>query len=108
MPAEEPRNDRRAWRRAAWVALPAAVGLVTFSALRLGANPATAGFLYLLAVLGLAAWGGGAVGTVAAVAATVAFNYFFLPPFGTLTVAEPENWVALACFLAAAALASRL
>jgi two-component system sensor histidine kinase KdpD len=38
----------------------------------------------------------------------LAFNYFFLPPLGTLTIAEPANWVALLSFLAASTFASRL
>lgn len=33
---------------------------------------------------------------------------FFLPPFHTLTIADPQNWVALVCFLAASVLTSRL
>jgi len=33
------------------------------------------------------------------VVATIAFNYFFLPPVGTLTIADPQNWVALLAFL---------
>jgi two-component system, OmpR family, sensor histidine kinase KdpD len=102
------RTGRAAWRWAVWVALPAGLALVTAAVRAGGAHSSTAGFLYLLLVLGLAAWGGAAVGTAAAVAATLAFNYFFLPPFHTLTVADPQNWVALACFLTAAVLASRL
>jgi two-component system sensor histidine kinase KdpD len=42
------------------------------------------------------------------VAATLCLNFFFLPPTGTLTIDAPSNWVALACFLAASALVSRL
>jgi two-component system sensor histidine kinase KdpD len=84
------------------------VGLLTAVALRAGANAPTAGFLYLLLVLGLATWGGWTAGVAAAVAATVCYNYFFLPPYGTLAISEPANWVALFSFLAAASLASRL
>lgn len=93
---------------AAWAALPAVVALVTWGAWSARANATTAGFLFLMTVLGLAAWGGWAVGVAAAVAATLCFNYFFLPPFGTLTVAEPSDWVALLFFLAAATFSSRL
>src|SRR5271155_2514846 len=38
----------------------------------------------------------------------VAFNYFFLPPVGTFTVADPQNWVALFAFLAVAVISSHL
>jgi two-component system sensor histidine kinase KdpD len=36
------------------------------------------------------------------------FNYFFLPPVGTLTIADPQNWVALFVFLAVSLVASSL
>ena len=29
------------------------------------------------------------------VVAMLAYNYFFLPPVGTFTIADPQNWVAL-------------
>ena len=41
-------------------------------------------------------------------AATLAYNYFFLPPTGTFTIADPQNWVALVTFLATSVLASDL
>jgi two-component system sensor histidine kinase KdpD len=36
------------------------------------------------------------------------FNFFFLPPFGTLTIASPDNWIALAAFLITAITAGQL
>ncbi len=38
----------------------------------------------------------------------LALNYFLLPPFHTLTIADPQNWVALFVFLAVAIVASQL
>lgn len=95
-------------RSTVWAAVPFAVLGVTVLCRAVGTNATTAGFFYLAVVLGLAAWGGWAVGAVASVAAMLCFNFFFLPPFGTLTVAEPSNWVALFAFLGASTLASRL
>src|SRR6185436_18211918 len=104
---ERPRRGRlRSF--APWLALPFATALVTLLARTAGANATTAGFLYLLLVLSLATWGGWAVGAVASVAAMACFNFFFLPPFGTLIIHEPANWVALVTFLAASTVASRL
>ena len=40
--------------------------------------------------------------------ATLTCNYFFLPPVGTFTIADPQNWVALGTFLATSVLASDL
>src|SRR3954447_21571825 len=91
-----------------WIAAPLAVALVTAVGRAAGANAPTIGSFYLVAVLGLAAWGGWAVGATASVAAMLCFNYFFLPPLGTLTISEPANWVALLAFLAASTFASRL
>jgi two-component system sensor histidine kinase KdpD len=45
---------------------------------------------------------------VISVAATACYNFFFLPPVGTFTIAEPQNWLALFAFLATAIIASRL
>lgn len=95
-------------KRVSWIALPGALALVTVVGKASGANPTTVGFLYLITVLGLAAWGGWVAGVVSSVAATLCFNYFFLPPFHTFTVEEPSNWVALLSFLAASTLVSRL
>jgi two-component system, OmpR family, sensor histidine kinase KdpD len=38
----------------------------------------------------------------------IAFNYFFLPPIGTLTIADPQNWVALIAFLVSSIMGSQL
>lgn len=97
-----------AQKTAAWIAVPVALALVTALGRGLGANATTAGFLYLAVVLGLALWGGWAVGAAASVAAAFGLNYFFLPPFGTLTIHDASNWVALVSFLAASTLVSRL
>jgi two-component system, OmpR family, sensor histidine kinase KdpD len=40
--------------------------------------------------------------------AMLALNFFFLPPAGTLTIADPQNWVALFAFLVVAVFASKL
>ncbi len=36
------------------------------------------------------------------------YNFFFLPPFGTFTIADPQNWIALIAFLGASLIVSRL
>lgn len=93
---------------AKWAAVPLALGGVTLVSSAAGANEITAGLLLLVAVLGLATWGGWTVGAVASVAATLCLNYFFLHPTGTFSIEAPSNWVALGCFLAASTLVSRL
>lgn len=91
---------------AAGLAGVAAVSLI-FSRL-LQVNISTAGFFLLLVVLGVAATSAFAVAVVVAVAAMLSFNFFFMPPVGELTIADPENWVALFTFLLTALVASHL
>ncbi len=71
-------------------------------------NATTVGYTYLLVVLVIASTWGFVEAAVASVAATLAFNYFFLPPVGTFTIADPQNWVALLTFLTSALITSRL
>jgi two-component system sensor histidine kinase KdpD len=73
-----------------------------------GANATTVGFVYLVVVLFTAARLGFAASATASLAATACYNYFFLPPVGTWTIAAPANWVALTAFLIASVLVSRL
>jgi two-component system sensor histidine kinase KdpD len=62
----------------------------------------------LLLVLVIASTWGLAEATLASIAATLAFNFFFLPPIGKFTISDPQNWVALFSFVATALIASRL
>lgn len=73
-----------------------------------GVNVTTVGFAYLLAVLAIASAWGFVPALAAALAATAQYNFFFLPPVGSFTIADTQNWVALAAFLITAAVASRL
>lgn len=71
-------------------------------------NATTAGFLFLVAILLVAMKAGIVEATLASVAAMLCFNFFFLPPIGALTIANPQNWVALFAFLVTALTASHL
>jgi len=48
------------------------------------------------------------VSVLMSLAAILSFNFFFLPPVGTFTVADPQNWVALLAFLVTSTVGSRL
>jgi two-component system, OmpR family, sensor histidine kinase KdpD len=72
------------------------------------ANITTISLILLLIVLGIAAAWGFAESMLASVLAAVGINYFFLPPVGTFTIADPHNWLALAAFVTTATTASRL
>jgi two-component system sensor histidine kinase KdpD len=71
-------------------------------------NPTTVALILLLLILVLAAEWGLRYAVVVAVAATACYNFFFLPPVGAFTIADPQNWLALFAFLATAIIASRL
>ena len=58
--------------------------------------------LALALVVALAALGGKIVAAVAAVAASLLVNWFYVPPYGTLTIAEGENLTALIIFIVVA------
>ncbi len=73
-----------------------------------GVSPTTAALALLLVVLATATLGRLWVATVASLAAMLALNFFFLPPVGTFTIADPQNWVALFAFLVVAVIASNL
>jgi len=71
-------------------------------------NPTTVAFAYLLFVLIVASTWGFVEACLSSILATLTFNFFFLPPVGTFTIADPQNWVALFSFLATSLIASRL
>ncbi|MBR2690565.1 MAG: sensor histidine kinase KdpD [Aquamicrobium sp.] len=64
--------------------------------------------IYLLAVLVSAISSGYLAAIVAALGSAVAYNFFFISPFYTLTIAEPHEVFALFVFLAAAMLTGGL
>ena len=71
-------------------------------------NATTVALTFLLAILGVSTVWGIAVSVFMSVAAVLAFNFFFLPPVGTFTIADPQNWVALFVFLVVSVIASNL
>jgi len=87
----------------------AGVAVVTGGLLVAGiSNPTTTALAYLLVTLFVASLGDLLAAVVTSVVATLSFNYFFLPPVGTFTIADPHNWVALVSFLIVSIVASRL
>src|SRR4051812_25006680 len=72
------------------------------------ANSTTIALSFLLVVLLVSANWGFWYAAAVAVLATVAFNFFFLPPLGTFIISDPQNWVALFAFLATAVIAGQL
>jgi K+-sensing histidine kinase KdpD len=71
-------------------------------------NATTVALVLLLVVLLVATGWGSRPAVVASVLGMFCFNFFFLPPVSTLTIAEPDNWIALFAFLATAVVTGQL
>lgn len=90
------------------VSLAVVVGLTVFYRHAREVNQTTVALTFLLAILAVSAVWGMAVSVFMSVTAVLAFNYFFLPPVGTFTIADPQNWVALFAFLVTSIVGSQL
>lgn len=71
-------------------------------------NQTTVALALLLVILFVAIFFGSRPALLSSLLAMLSFNYFFLPPVGTLTIAAPDNWVALAAFLITAVTVGQL
>jgi PAS domain S-box-containing protein len=88
--------------------LGVAVVTAVLAPLRGVLGTATVALAYLLVVLFVATVWGSRPAMVTSVLAVLCFNFFFLPPIYTLTVADPQNLVALTAFLVTAITAGHL
>jgi len=104
-----PMNSRRTIAVTRWsLAFIALAGIVLVYHRWLHVNPTTVALTLLLLILLLAAEWGLRYAVVISVAATALYNFYFLPPISTFTIADPQNWLALLAFLVTAIVASRL
>lgn len=83
-------------------------GIVAVYHLWLHVNPTTVALTLLMLVLFLAARWGLRYAVATSIAATVCYNFFFLPPIGTFTISDPQNWLGIFAFLTVAVVGSRL
>jgi two-component system sensor histidine kinase KdpD len=90
------------------VSLALVAGITFFYFHTLHVNQTTIALTFLLAILAVSAVWGMAVSVFMSVLAVLAFNYYFLPPIGTFTIADPQNWVALFAFLVTSIMGSQL
>jgi two-component system sensor histidine kinase KdpD len=86
----------------------AGIGAIAVACKTLPVNATAVSLSFLLFVLVIASKWGLTPAIVASLTATLLFNFLFLPPFFTLTIADPQNWIALAAFLITAVIASEL
>jgi K+-sensing histidine kinase KdpD len=86
------------WTGYVLATIGAAVLTVVLIPLRHNVNSTTIGFAFLLVVLFVAIFWGSKPALLASILGVLCFNFFFLPPFYTFTIADPQNWVALTAF----------
>jgi two-component system, OmpR family, sensor histidine kinase KdpD len=71
-------------------------------------NTTTVALSFLVVVLLAAARAHLWVAVALSIVSMAALNFFFIPPVGTLSIADPQNWLALFAFLAVSLVASNL
>ncbi|MEA3389733.1 DUF4118 domain-containing protein [Sphingobium naphthae] len=91
-----------------WTALLVAVVTVIGSGLFHILDLGNVGLLYLLPVMAAASLFGLRTGLFAGLASSLCYNFFFLPPTGTLTIANPENVISIFMLLGVAFVTSQL
>ena len=90
-----------------WLGALAAATLAML-AVRDGLDKAHVALCYLLVVLGAGASTGRRIGVTLSVVAFLLFNFFFLPPYHSLLVAQPVDWIVLVAFLVTSVVAAQL
>ncbi|HEX8555168.1 MAG TPA: sensor histidine kinase KdpD [Sphingomonas sp.] len=102
------RRNEEAWSGYAWTALMVAGVTAGASALFRVIDLGNVALLYLLPVMAAANLFGLRTGLFAGVLSSLAYNFFFIPPTGTLTIRDPENVVSFFVLLGIAAATSQL
>lgn len=95
-----------AWLGVVATLVAVVAGSLVVYPLKSAAPVVSLGIVYLPAILLISIVWGLRLGLLASVASAVAFNFFHLPPLHRLSIAEEENWVALAAFVITAIVSS--
>ena len=98
----------RSWRGYAIGILSVVVVTVLIGALQPPWRVANVSMLYLIGVLATATLAGRGPAILVSVTAFLVFNWFFVTPLHTLTVADPSEWFALLLFLVTGAITGQL
>ena len=95
---------------AQWVAWFLVLLLATLAmlAVRSHLDKAHVALIFLLVILGASGAGGRLLGLSVVATSFVLFNFFFLPPYATLVISNPVDWLVLVTFLATSVVAAQL
>lgn len=99
--------SKRLRRAAPWIAVLAAATIAMLP-FRDVLNEAHVALVLLLIVQVASARHGGGLGFLIAALAFVAFDWFFLPPYGTLAITKPVDWAVLGAFLISSLVSAQL
>jgi two-component system sensor histidine kinase KdpD len=99
-------------RRTVWASTAALTTMVLATAVMLAIRPhlavATAAVVFVVPVIVGVSAGGFATGVGAALACFFVYDWFFIPPYGTLSVNSAQDWVALVVYLVVVLIVARL
>ena len=103
-------DEERRFSVASFLLWLGALALVTIAMLtvRMSLEKVHVALGYLLVVLGAAASTGRRIGVALSLVAFLCFNFFFLPPYHTLVIAQPLDWIVLVAFLVTGIVAAQL
>ena len=93
---------------AQWFGATLAAVLTTVGLTWVGARETTAGMVFLLVVVWTATQAGIVVSLYSAILCALSFDYFFLLPIHTFTLAGPQEWVSMVTFAASSLMAGRV
>lgn len=101
-------NLRKSKLRYIAAAVSVALATLVLIPLRGHVNSAGVSLCFLLVVLFSATLFGSGAALMSSILSALCLNFFFLPPFYTLNIAEPENWIALFVFLCVSLIVGQL
>jgi len=93
---------------AQWAVATLAAVLTTVGLGLAHAHPTTAGMIFLVVVVVTATQAGLLISLYSAFMCAISFDYFFLPPFHTFTLAGPQEWVSMLTFAISSVVAGRV
>jgi two-component system sensor histidine kinase KdpD len=91
-----------------WLGATLAAVLTTVGLAMTSARETTAGMVFLVVVVVTATQAGLAISLYSALLCAISFDYFFLPPIHTLTLAGPQEWVSIITFAVSSLVAGRV
>ena len=106
--AEGSRVGRRTWSGVAVALLTLLVFTLAMLPLRAHLSVATDALVLIVPVVAGVAVGGFVSGVVGAACGFLVYDWFFIPPYGTLTVGPSQDWVALFVYVAVVLIVARV